>query len=469
MVRKFRVVSLVPDGRGRLRLAALLACLGFACTRLVGAPLDDAAVDAADAAVDVRGNDDVSACPSTPPGRTAGERDRTLRDLVDGRLLNFYIKGAGQDALGRIYACGALLGCSGQPTSLDAAVLRLTEDGVLDETFGNRGIACTNREPGDRMNRAAFALAVDGLGRVVLAGHYYVDAAGPQRGVLVARFGEDGTPDEGIGAHGRRQYETALTPGAPGSTAFSVLTEADGVVLTGGERDVSDLSSYGFVMRLLDDGTPDPGFHHGEPWFDVGSWSLSRAARTAGGYVVAGATRPGYSPRVVMLGRDGELVTGFGSGGASNHPQRNLMVRGLEVDARGGFVLAGEVRGAGSAGLVRFHPDGRPDADFGLDEGLAMLGVPWNSGRQLAPALARQCDGRLLIAGGTGGAEFALARVGADGRRDARFGVEGFVRGGQMGFAVHVYGTLVHPLDGRVTVVTSVHDDRDVAIWRFWP
>lgn len=464
VVRKFRVVNLVPTRREHLLV--LLASLALACTRLVGVPLADASADAGSDAGSDAGQ---VVCPPAVPGHTAGEPDRTLLDLVDSRIARFFIKGAGQDALGRVYVCGALRGCSGAPELVDAAVMRLTDDGVLDPTFGDNGIACTVREPRDRMNQSAFALAVDEHGRVVLAGHYYLDAEQPQRGVMVARFGEDGAPDEGIGAQGFHRYVAALTPGAPGSTAFFVLPEADGIVLTGGERDVSDLSSYGFVMRLLDDGTPDPGFHHGEPWFDVGAWSLSRAVRTAEGYVVAGASRPAYSPRVVMLGRDGELVRGFGPGGTATHTQRNLMVRALEVDARGGFVLAGEVRGAGSAGMVRFHPDGRPDQDFGLDEGLAMLGVPWDSGRQLAPALARQCDGRLLIAGGAGGGEFTLARVGADGRRDARFGVEGFARGGRMGFSIHVYGTLVNPLDGRVTVVTSVFDDRDVAIWRFWP
>lgn len=430
----------------------------------------DARVGATDAALNVGATgDDAGACPTTPKGRTAGEPDRTLRDLVDPRLVGFYPRSAGQDALGRVYVVGGLRGCREAVGAVDAAVLRLTDDGVLDPTFGDEGIACTTRDAGDRVNRAAFAVAVDDRGRVVIAGHEYVDAASADRGVMVARFDESGAPDEGIGRGGFRRHTVALTPGAPGSTALTVLADADGIVLAGGERDASDLSTYGFVLRLRDDGTIDPGFHGGEPWFDVGSWSFSRVARAADGYVVAGASRPGYSPRVARLGRDGELVAPFGPGGVASHPQRDLLVRGLEVDARGGFVLAGEVRGAGNAGLVRFHAGGRTDADFGTDEGLATPGVAWPSGYQLAPALARQCDGRLLVAGGAGEARFTLTRLGPDGRRDARFGVNGFVRNGQEGFAIHVYATLVHPIDGRITVVTSVYDDRDVAAWRFWP
>ncbi len=468
MVRKFRVVTLVPTCRDRLRAVLLLVGANVACTRLVGeVPADVGVVDAADV---VTGGDGSSACPSSTPGHAPGEPDLTLRSLVDPRLADFYIKGAAQDALGRIYVCGAMFGCGVAGEPLDVAVLRLTDDGVLDETFGDHGVACTGREPDDSLNNSAFAVAIDGRGRAVLAGDYYVDARLPQGGVLVARFDARGQPDESIGPHGFRRYAVALTPGAPRASSFFVLPEADGLVLTGGENDLSDLSTYGFVMRLRDDGTPDPSFHHGEVWFGPAFWSLSSVARTPAGYVVAGASRGEYSPRIVMLGRDGEPVTTFGSDGAATHTQRGLLVRGLATDARGGYMLAGEVRGSGVTGLVRFDPDGRPDLAFGLDHGVTVLAVPWLSGYQLASALARPCDGRLVVAGSAGANGFTLARVATDGRRDMSFGNDGFVHGGGTGsMPLHVYATLVHPRDGRITVVTSTNDDRDVTLWRYWP
>lgn len=204
--------------------------------------------------------------------------------------------------------------------------------------------------------------------------------------------------------------------------------------------------------------------------FERSSWALSSIARVSGGYALAGATRGDYHPQVLMLGRDGAPAAGFGPGGLAIHPLPGVDVRGLEVDARGGFVLAGGIRDTQSTGLVRFSPGGGADLDFG-DKGLTSISAPWHPGFRLDPGMTRQCDGRLLVVGGDADPSFTLAGLEPGGARDTRFGVNGLVRFGPVDgtSTFHAYAVLVHPRDGRITVVTAWNNDRGIALWRFWP
>ncbi len=435
-------------------MSLLTVCVCVACTPLAGvAPSPDV----------------VTPCPPMQR-RRPGERDPTLQP-TDPRLSGFYVKGAGQDARGRVYVYGGLFGCSRAGAPMDVAIARLAEDGSLDRRFGDNGIACTRRGADDRLYYIPFAFAIDDQGRLVLSGIYYpsVDSFS---GVVVARFDADGNPDETFGAGGFRQHLIDRSEGTPNASSIFVLAEPDGLVLAGVARG-PDAREHGFVARLRTDGTPDPRFHRGEAWFDTSTSVFSSVVRTPEGYAVAGVSNTEYRPLVAMLGRDGEPVTSFGTGGVATHERRDiaLMVRGLERDARGGFVLAGGIRGTQSTGLVRFNADGTTDRRFGHDDGLTQLNVPWLTVYQLDPAMTRQCDGRLLVAGNMGESGFSLARVHANGLRDGAFGDFGTTSVGPIEGTsiVHVYGVLVHPLDGRISVVTSLHDDRSVAYWRFWP
>mgnify|MGYP003593982229 CR=1 FL=1 len=465
-------MTFMRSGLDRVGVLGVVVSVGVACTPLAGvAPTDARVADV----VGVRDVDGPRVCPPPTPGHASGERDLTLRDLVDPRLADFYIKGAAQDALGRIYAYGAMFGCHGPGGPTDIAVARFTEDGTLDPSFGVRGIACTRREAGDTLHSAPFALAVDDRGRVVAAGLQYINLMDYHPDALVARFDARGQPDETFGGVGFRRLSIGLTPGAPRSSSLFVLAEADGIVVAGAERDPFNDGmyddAYAFVTRLREDGAPDPSFHGGAAHIDSLSWSFASVARTPRGYAVAGTSRPGYCPQIVVFGRDGERVAGFGTDGVATHTRCGLQVRGLELDARGGFVMAGATRITQKTALVRLTSDGQVDRDFGLDSGLTELDVPWVPGFQLDPVLTRQCDGRLLVVGNAGESGFTIARLGTDGRPDPLFGTEGFVRVGSVAGSrgLHVYAVLVHPRDGRITVVSSWNNDRDVALWRFWP
>lgn len=156
-----------------------------------------------------------------------------------------------------------------------------------------------------------------------------------------------------------------------------------------------------------------------KPGEEVVFRASSLAIQPDGGFVLAiesGGTA------ISRRNRDGSLDTGFGSGGEAvcargavqEGPTKPFDALGAALD---GSVLAAGGRGA--CGLVRYLPDGEPDAAFG-DGGhvnLEALGFP----RPLALALAP--DGEIVLAGWdakTGSVEFA--RLFADGRLDPGFG-----------------------------------------------
>lgn len=122
------------------------------------------------------------------------------------------------------------------------AVRRLTAGGRDDLTFGTSGRAVME----DPALGASSAVALDGRGRILLAGQQTVRAGG---GVLVARLAPDGTRDSGFGTNG----EVVLHPvhASPHDFVVKVLATSDGVVV---------LTDGLILARLTDSGQPDSGF-----------------------------------------------------------------------------------------------------------------------------------------------------------------------------------------------------------------
>jgi uncharacterized delta-60 repeat protein len=112
------------------------------------------------------------------------------------------------------------------------------------------------------------------------------------------------------------------------------------------------------------------------------------------------------------LSLTGGLDPSFGTNGVVAHsalPYRS--VDGIAVQPDGKIVvLAGDE-------LFRYLPDGSPDASFGESGDVA---TPFP-----ARALALQRDGKIVVAGGATGTDFAIARYTPDGAPDTSFGTDG--------------------------------------------
>lgn len=202
-------------------------------------------------------------------------------------------------------------------------------------------------------------------------------------GVLPAiALATPGDLDPNFNGTGTRVIEFNMLP-AVQAGANGMALQADGKIVLAIYHEVLDSSSFA-VMRLNPDGSPDPGF--------------------AGGLVVRQFGGGPAEALAVAVQQDGKIVAG-------------------------GFV---EFNGESKMVVVRFNPDGTPDADFGGDfsfDGLAVADFgPMNESGALAVAL--QKDGRIVAAGVAregGELNFALARFASSGRLDPGFSADGKV------------------------------------------
>jgi uncharacterized delta-60 repeat protein len=118
---------------------------------------------------------------------------------------------------------------------------------------------------------------------------------------------------------------------------------------------------------------------------------------------------------------------------------------------------------------MRLEPDGTPDATFG-DNGNGTVnvsvtrlssptGVP---GRDTGAALALQPDGRIVVAGATGGfnSNFAIARLLADGTLDTDFTDTGVLTVDFFGFTDAAEAVAVTD-DGKIVVAGLARDNVD--------
>lgn len=173
-----------------------------------------------------------------------GQPDRTM--AYDGAVL----------ADGRIVLAGAAERAGG--SGLDMSVIRLLPDGRLDPSFGpgHDGWAYVGFDQGADMNDTAFAMTVDAMGRIVLAG---VVRRPTNWEIGVARLLPSGDPDPAFGLDGRVLLGYAQHSYLP--TSFSVYALAGDRILVGGST-TDTLGSYfqGFAAVLTSSGRIDPRF-----------------------------------------------------------------------------------------------------------------------------------------------------------------------------------------------------------------
>lgn len=166
---------------------------------------------------------------------------------------------------GRIVVGGSV---SAPGSGVRAALLRLLPDGTLDPTFGAGGratFACTPT-PGNAATETFFyALALEPDGTIWAAGATTPPVAGADRDFALARILADGALDASWATAG--WAVVAFTyPGGSTSTrdrALFVARDAAGGLLLAGENVDALSPPYRFAaaaVRLLADGTPDPGY-----------------------------------------------------------------------------------------------------------------------------------------------------------------------------------------------------------------
>ena len=179
----------------------------------------------------------------------AGERPGVQRVGFDQGSSNMDVAfSVAVQADGKIVATGRVVTLDG---SYGAGVLRLNADGSVDSSFGSNGRVYFRL--GEGMSSTPQTVAVDRQQRIVLGGGAIFADTGAKNFYFVRLRAGDGSFDTSLNGQGWVRYDSADASGAQ-----KILVQADGKIVLGGD---SSAAGGAFrVLRVLGDGTLDPGF-----------------------------------------------------------------------------------------------------------------------------------------------------------------------------------------------------------------
>ncbi len=332
------------------------------------------------------------------------------------------------DSQGRILVAGS----AGDGVSTMFAIARYTENGVLDTSFSTAGVdgSWIADIGNDGETDSARAITTDSSGRIVAAG----DQGGPaaENNFAVVRLLDDGTPDVSFDGNGIQG--TDFPGGVTNDAGRSLAIDGQGRIVVAGFTSGTFAPDKMAVARYLpDNGADDPSFGtNGARVVDFPGTSdsaygivIGKANRIILGGVteIAGADRMA----VVRLKQDGTFDTGFSGDGVTtvaSPPGSYTTANTLLQDPDGRLILAGSADpkvsslGPYDFAVARLGASGKPDRSFDRD-GIVRFGFgPGTSDLALSAALDPR-SGRIVVGGlsqsGTDGS-LALARLEAEKR-----------------------------------------------------
>jgi uncharacterized delta-60 repeat protein len=296
--------------------------------------------------------------------------------------------------------------------------------GALDLTFGLRGTVALN--PSTQF-KDTHAVTVQPDGKVLITGWIQSCPSAPCHGdIIVIRYNANGTLDTGFGTNGvvitdySRQNESA----------YDIAVQADGKIvvaagLGGGPAGPSDpnFDILGFkLVRYNTDGSLDTSFGTGgrvyEPLDEISGTPQSMVIQPDGKIVVSGIG--GNSKLfVARFNSNGSLDTGFATGGRVATTAYNVYSAELARQADGKLVIAASSV-SDTFKLIRFDTDGTPDSNFG-NNGVV---ISSDFDGRFKPAVGIQSDGKIIVSGGYENDALRippLRRFNTDGTVDAGF------------------------------------------------
>jgi len=331
--------------------------------------------------------------------------------------------------------------------------------GTLDESFGDGGIVWLNFPGG-----AARDVVVRQDGKIVVVG----STAPAGEHLAVVRLMPNGSLDPSFGDGGLVEKRI----GTVTHSLSSVALQGDGKIVASGHVRSTGQPSKVVLLRLLEDGSPDPTFGDGGAvlvaYAGRDAYGRSVLLGSSGRLLVGGFSEDAFSPsgtanyEVLRFNADGSLDSTFGlAGKVTVDVQGTSDVGGVAAASPSGrVVVTGGSGGAASrTSAVRLNADGTLDDSFG------------DAGRYVAAdesaAFAATTDGfgRVVLAGSTG-ADIVTRRLTPGGMVDTTFGVNGMVVTDFAGRGDEAAAVLLQP-DGKLVVVgqgNSGGGDSDTAL-----
>jgi hypothetical protein len=182
-------------------------------------------------------------------------------------------------------------------------LVRLLANGAPDPAFGTGGVVASSG-----LAERTWVVRAPGGGYRVLSGW-------PGRNCTVSGLNEAGAIDAGFGNAGVA-VATVDAPQSPGE-CNALAVDAAGNLLVGGRSSVGAGASTGYVVRMLANGTRDPGFS-AAPISAKFSEVTALTVGPTGSIFVAGRDRTGFSgATVVKMRADGTLDPQYGRAASS--------------------------------------------------------------------------------------------------------------------------------------------------------
>jgi uncharacterized delta-60 repeat protein len=370
------------------------------------------------------------------------------------------------DARGRIVAGGYAY--TATEDQYEFVLARYEPDGRLDRSFSGDGklrtyFAALNSE-------AVKAVAIDSAGRIVAAG----DSPDSSEGFAVARYEPDGSLDRTFSGDGKATIAFGAREEQVGSMAFDPEGRIVIVGTVLDFSQANGWQSFFTLVRYRPDGSLDGSFGDGGVAMDSGSpfdEARSVAIDSADRIVVAGLAAIGhgggrytsavglarYEPSGTLdgsFGTDGRVATGLWPGGAE--------ANSLVLDSGGRMVVAGP-RDPGTQpgwGLARYTPAGALDGSFSLN---GRATTRFGEARAVPYSVATDSRER-IVAAGVGGGDFALARYRPSGALDPSFSANGKVR---THFRRGTSGARSIAIDSRDRIVAAGSGGANFALARY--
>jgi len=271
----------------------------------------------------------------------------------------------------------------------------------------------------------------------------------------VARLRTNGALDTTFGSGGKRVIDF----GGADESVYGAALQPDGKIVLAGDSDLRVA-----VARLNPNGSLDTTFSgDGKKIFSWGALTRASAVLVApnGKILLAGFSGPeGGNIQVARLNANGALDTTFGTGGKAQVDFGGDDF-GLAVarQANGRILVAGR-SSAGGAVVARLRASGTLDPDFDGDGRVTL------SGGGSASAVLVQPDRKIVVAGNANGSEMmTVTRLNPNGSLDTTFDGDGTATIDFGSLADLANDAVLQP-DGKIVVAGYTQADEDVAVAR---
>lgn len=299
----------------------------------------------------------------------------------------------------------------------------LAQAGGLDPTFGDGGRVTTDFI-GPNFDTGYSVVVAQADGKIVVAGYTYGDGVAD---FALVRYMPDGNLDASFGTAGR----VTTDMGSRNDVLRSLIIQPDGKIVAGGT------GQTGFALvRYNYDGSLDASFgNNGKVISIIGNYSslYSIELQPDGKIVAVGYTSSNSFANDLALARynmDGSLDASFGASGIviTDFSGDNDVGQDIAIQTDGKIVVVGSFGGADFA-LVRYNSNGSVDNSFGSN---GKVTTSFGGLGAIAQGVVLQPDGKIVAAGfvmqsGLASRDFAVARYNGDGSLDTGFGTGGRV------------------------------------------